>query len=147
MRERETPEVIAYLDAENAYLDRGLGHTKGLQETLFEEIIARIKQDDAAVPYLRDGYYYYARYEEGKEYAIYCRKKGSLNAPEEIIVDANELAEGHDFFSLRGLEVSSERDIVAFGTDTVGRRFYTLRFKNLNSSDADRFRFCWARAF
>jgi oligopeptidase B len=87
------------------------------------------------VPYLYEGFYYYSRYEVGKEYAIYCRKKGTLDAPEEILVDANELAKGHDFFSISGLAVSSDRNILAFATDTVGRRFYKIRFKNLSSGE------------
>jgi oligopeptidase B len=136
LRERENPEVIAYLAAENAYLDQVLAHTEALQEKLFEEITGRIKEDDSSVPYLDDGYYYYRRYEEGGEYPIYCRKEGSLEAPEEILVDGNAWAEGHGFFSLAPPRVSSGRDILAFAIDTVGRRFYTLRFKNLTTGEA-----------
>ena len=95
LKERENPEVIAYLEAENKYLDKVMKHTEGLQETLFEEITGRIKKNDESVPYLDDGYYYYYRFEEGKEYAIYCRKPGTLEAPEEVMLDANVLAEGH----------------------------------------------------
>ena len=131
LKDRDNPDVVAYLTAENDYLDAVMKHTEAFQETLFEEIKGRIKKDDSSVPYFLEGYYYYSRYEEGKEYAIYCRKKGSLDSPEEIMVDANELAKGHDFFSIAGLRVSTNRNILAYGTDTVGRRFYTLRFKNL----------------
>ncbi len=135
LKDRDNPEVIAYLKAENDYLDAVMKHTEAFQETLFEEIKGRIKKDDSSVPYFFEGYYYYSRYEEGKEYAIYCRKKGSLDSPEEIMVDANELAKGHDFFSITGLSVSSDRKILAFATDTVGRRFYTVRFKNLATGE------------
>ncbi len=135
LNEREDPEVIAYLTAENAYLDGVMKHTEGLQSALFEEIKGRIKKDDASAPYPNGGYYYYYRYRGDEEYAIYSRKEGSLDAPEQIMIDANELAEGHDFFSLGTLSVSSRRDILAFSVDTVGRRFYTLRFKNLKSGE------------
>jgi oligopeptidase B len=131
LKEREHPDVIAYLEAENEYLDKMMRHTRKLQDELFEEIKGRIKPNDETVPYLLEGYYYYSRYEEGKEYAIHCRKRGDLEAPEEITLDGNRLAEGHEYFALRGLQVSSGRDILAFGSDTFGRRFYTLRFKNL----------------
>jgi oligopeptidase B len=135
LKDRDDPEVLSYLKAENDYLEAVMKHTEAFQETLFEEIKGRIKKDDSSVPYLYEGYYYYSRYEAGKEYAIYCRKKGSLDAPEEILVDANELAKGHDFFSITGLSVSSDRNILAFATDTVGRRFYTIRFKNLSTGE------------
>jgi len=133
LRERDNPDVLAYLEAENAYLDAVMKHTEGLQEQLFQEIKGRIKKDDSTVPYAYDGYYYFTRVEADKEYEIYCRKKGSLDAPEEILVDANELAEGHEYFSIRGVRVSSGRDKLVFGVDTVGRRFYELRFKNLTT--------------
>ncbi len=135
LKERENPEVIAYLEAENEYLDKMMRHTRKLQDELFEEIKGRIKPNDETVPYLLEGYYYYSRFEEGKEYAIHCRKRGDLAAPEEITLDGNRLAEGHEFFALRGLQVSSGRDILAFGSDTFGRRFYTLRFKNLDTGE------------
>ncbi len=135
LKEREDPEVIAYLTAENAYLDGVMKHTEGLQAALFEEIKGRIKKDDASAPFPYDGYYYYHRYQGDAEYAIYSRKEGSLDAPEQILVDGNELAEGHDFFSLGTLSVSSGRDILAFSIDTVGRRFYTLRFKQLTNGE------------
>ena len=135
LKERENPEVIAYLEAENAYTESVMAHTKDLQEALFEEITGRIKQDDASVPYKQDGYWYYRRYEEGKEYPIYCRKKESLEADEEVMLDANVLAEGHEFFSIQGTQVSSGEDILAYAQDTVGRRFYTIRFKNLTTGE------------
>ena len=135
LREREDPEVIAYLEAENAYLDTVFGHTKPLQEKLFDEIIGRIKQDDASVPYKKGDYYYSWRYPEGGEYRIYCRRKGSLEADEEVMLDGNALAEGHDYFSLRGVDVSPEHDVVAYAVDTVGRRKYTLRFHDLATGE------------
>ncbi len=135
LKERENPEVIDYLTAENAYLDGVMKHTEKLQDALFEEIKGRIKKDDASAPFPYDGYYYYYRYQGDEEYAIYGRKKDSLDAPEQIMVNANELAQGHDFFSLGTLSVSSGRDVLAFSVDTVGRRFYTLRFKNLTTGE------------
>ncbi len=135
LKERENPEVIAYLEAENAYKEAVLKHTEPLQQKLYDEIVGRIKKDDDSVPYERDGYYYYVRYVEGGEYPIYCRKKGSLDAEEEVMLDGNAMSEGHDFFSLRGVEVSSGQDIVAYSIDTVGRRFYTTSFKNLTTGE------------
>ncbi len=135
LRERGNPEVIAYLESENAYTDTIMRHTEGFQEDLFEEIKGRIKQTDLSVPYKRDDYYYYTRVMEGKEYPIYCRKKGSLDAPEEVMIDANAMAEGHKFSSIGGVDISSGQDIVSFAQDTLGRRFYTLRFKNLSTGE------------
>ncbi|MFB3131151.1 MAG: S9 family peptidase [Rhodothermales bacterium] len=135
LKERENPDVVAYLEAENDYTEAVMAHTRDLQEALFEEITARIKQDDASVPYKRDDYWYYQRYEEGKEYPIYCRKRASLEADEQIMLDVNELAKGHAFFSVRGAEVSSGQDILAYAEDNVGRRFYTIRFKNLTTGE------------
>jgi oligopeptidase B len=135
LRARTSPEVIEYLEAENAYTDSMMAPTLGLQDLLFEEIKARIKQTDESVPYKMDDYYYYNRYEEGKEYAIYCRKPGSLDAPEEVILDVNELAEGHEFFSVRRFLISHEQDIMAYAADTVGRRKYTIYFKNLSTGE------------
>ncbi len=135
MREREDPEVRAYLEAENAYTNSMMGHTEDLQNTLFEEFKTRIKQTDESVPYRIDDYFYYSRVVEGKDYPIYCRKRGSLEAPEEVMVDANELAAGHGFYSLRTRVVSPGQDILAFAEDTVGRRFYTIRFKDLGTGE------------
>jgi oligopeptidase B len=135
LKERDNPEVIAYLKAENAYTEAVMAHTKGLQETLFEEMKGRIKPDDASVPYKLDDYWYYVRYEEDKEYPIHCRKKGSLEAEEEVMLDVNELAEGHEHFRVRGVEVSFGQDILAYAYDAVGRRLYTIRFKNLTTGE------------
>ena len=131
LRERENAEVISYLEAENSYTEKLTAHTKGLQETLFEEIKGRIKQSDESVPYRQDDYFYYTRYENGKDYPIYCRKRGSLEAREEVIVDANDLAKGHGYFGMRGMNVSTGQNLIAFGIDTVGRRKYDVHFKNL----------------
>src|SRR5499426_3716763 len=135
LRERDNLEVIAYLSAENAYAEKEMAHTKGFEEKLFEEIKARFKQTDMSVPYKRDDYFYYTRYEEGKEYPIYARKRGSLDEREEIMLDANILAEGHEFFAIGGMAVSSERDLLAYAVDTQGRRVYTTYLKNLATSE------------
>lgn len=135
LRERENPEVIAYLENEYDYTEAMMAHTESLQDEIFEEIRGRIKEDDSSVPYLENGYYYYTRYEEEKEYPIYCRKKGSLDAEEEIILNVNDLAEGHDFYNVRGLSVSPNNDLLAFGADTTGRRIYTIQVKNLKTGE------------
>ncbi len=135
LRERENPEVIAYLKAENAYTDTMMRHTENFQNELYEEIVGRIKQTDVSVPYQQEGYFYYTRFEEGKEYPIYCRKKRSLEAPEEIILDANERAAGHGFYSTGSRAVSSNGNLLAFSEDTVGRRFFTIRVKNLSTGE------------
>ncbi len=135
LKERENPKVVDYLKAENEYTEAVMAHTKTLQDSLFEEIKGRIKQDDASVPYKLDDYYYYTRFEEGGEYPIYCRKKGSLEAAEEIMLDVNVMAKGHDFFAVRGNIVSREQNLLAFAADTVGRRIYTIQFKNLNTGE------------
>jgi len=133
LNERENPKVRAYLEEENAYTDAVMAPNAALEDTLFEEIKGRIKQTDESVPYLLDGYYYYTRYEEGRSYPIYCRKKGSLEAPEQVMVDVNELAEGHEHMRVRGLEVSSGQNLLAYATDPVGRRIYTIHIKDLDS--------------
>ena len=135
MRERDNPKVIAYLHAENEYTRSILNHTRDLQQELFEEITGRIKQDDSSVPYRLKGYYYYHRFEEGQEYPIFCRKKGKLDSPEEIILDVNILAQGHSYYQVAGMKLSHDHTILAFGVDTVGRRIYTIYFKNLNSGE------------
>jgi oligopeptidase B len=133
LKERENPKVIDYLKAENAYTEEVMKHTEALQEKLFEEIKGRIKQDDRSVPYRHDEYFYYTRQEDGKEYDIYCRKKGSLDSLEQIILNVNTLAEGHDFCQVAGIDASPDHSILAYGVDTVGRRFYTLHFKDMNT--------------
>ena len=131
LKERENPEVIRYLEKENDYNDTLTAHTKEFQKVLFEEMKGRIKEDDASVPYKLNGYWYITRYETGKGYPIYSRKKGSLDAEEEILFDCNVEAEGHSYFKMRGLSVSPDNNLIAFGVDTVSRRNYDIRIKNL----------------
>jgi oligopeptidase B len=132
---RSKPEVIDHLKAETAYADAVLAHTKPAQELLYNEIIGRIKQDDATVPYRKNGYWYYVRFEVGKEYPIHARKKGSLDAPEEILLDANQLAEGKAFYQASGLMVSDDGEQLVYAEDVTGRRQYVLRFKNLKTGE------------
>ena len=133
LNERENPEVIAYLEAENHYADACLKHTEPLQQQLFKEITGRIKQDDNSVPIKIRDYYHYTRFEEGKEYPIYCRKKHSLDAPEEIILDGNVLAEGHAFFQIGEVSLSEDDRLLAYSVDTVSRRIYTVYIKDLGT--------------
>ena len=134
LNERENPEVIAYLDAENAYYDSNTAHTKDFQTALFEEMKSRIKKDDSSVPYKYNGYWYITRYEKGKDYPVYTRKKETLSAKEELLFDCNEMAKGHAYFNLRGLNISPDNSLVAFATDTIGRRQYNLYIKNLKTN-------------
>jgi oligopeptidase B len=135
LRERDNPEVIAYLEAENDYTEAVMAGAADLQEKLYEEIVGRIKQDDDSVPYKKGDSFYYHRYEEGDEYPIYCRKRESLQGDEEIMLDASQLAEGHEFFTMWGFKVSPDATTVAYAVDTVGRRFNTLRFRNLETGE------------
>ena len=129
----QTQRVIDYINLENIYKEQSLAHTNKLQDKLFNEMVARIKKDDNTTPYLKNGYYYYSRFEKNKEYAIHCRKKGSLDAKEEIILDENELAEGYDYFALYDKYVSPDNNWLAFNIDTLSRRFYTIYFKDLRT--------------
>lgn len=135
LNERENPKVVAYLEAENAYKDAVLKHTAEFQENLFDEMVGRIKQTDMSVPYKTRDFFYYTRYEEGREYPIYCRKRGSLGADEEVLLNVNEMAEGFDFFQISGLTVSSNNEMISYGVDTVSRRKYTIHFKNLKTGE------------
>ncbi|MCD6354636.1 MAG: S9 family peptidase [Prolixibacteraceae bacterium] len=135
MRERENTEVLAYLNAENAYLDAVMKHTEPEQKKLFDEIKSKIKQEDESVPYKKDGYFYYTRTVPETEYFLVCRKKGTLDAKEEIMIDVNKMAKGHDFFQLAGSSVSTNNKLLAFGVDTVSRRKYTIHFKNLETGE------------
>lgn len=135
LSQRDDKEVIDYLNAENAYLKKELGHTESFQDQLFNEIVGRIQQTDLSVPYLSNGYFYYSRYEEGKEYPIFCRKEGSLENEEEIMLDGNEMAKGHSYFQIGGLSVSPDNKMLAYGVDVVSRRLYTLHFKNLETGE------------
>ena len=135
LNERDNPEVIDYLNAENDYRDAYMKDYKNLENELFEEIKSRIKEDDISVPYLDNGYYYYTRYEKGKQYPIYCRKKDNLSNPEEILIDANKMSEGHEYFRVGGIDISPNNKIMAYSVDTVSRRLYTIKFKNLESGE------------
>ncbi|MEL6942563.1 MAG: oligopeptidase B, partial [Bacteroidota bacterium] len=135
MRDREDQAVIDHLMAENSYTKEMTAHLETLQEELFEEIKGRIKEEDQSVPYKDNGYYYITRYEKGKEYPIYSRKKESLDAEEEILLNVNELAKDHDYFNVSGRTISMDNKLMAYGEDTLSRRIYTLRFKNLETGE------------
>jgi oligopeptidase B len=135
LREREDPQVIAYLEAENAYTAAHMAHTEALQERIFREIRGRIQETDESVPYRLGSYWYYTRMEEGKNYPIFARRHGSLDAPEEILLDANERAAGRSYYQVMGFHVSSGEDIVAFAEDTVGRQIATIHFKDLRTGE------------
>jgi len=130
-----TQEVLDYLNGENTYREGVMSHLKGFQDELFEEIKGRIKKDDASVPYKSNGYWYYTRYEKGKEYPFYCRKKGTKEADEEVMVNVNEMAEGFDYYQLGGLSVSPDNKWLAYSVDTLSRRIYTIHFKNLETGE------------
>jgi oligopeptidase B len=135
LRNREDPDTIAYLEAENAYTKSVMDPTAPLQQKLYDEMLSRIQQTDLSVPIRRDGYFYYTRTEEGKQYAIYCRKQGSLDAPEEILLDGNVLAEGQKYFRVGNFLVSPDGKLLAYSTDIVGDETYTIRVKNLTTGD------------
>ncbi|WP_158728028.1 MULTISPECIES: S9 family peptidase [unclassified Flavobacterium] len=135
LNKRENPEVIDYLNQENSYYEAMTADTKGFQKELYEEMKSRIKEDDESVPYLYNGYYYITRFETGKDYPIYSRKKGSLTAAEEILFNCNDLAKGHSYFQLGGLSLSPDNKFASFGVDTVGRRIYTIQVKNLETGE------------
>ena len=131
----QTQDVLDYLNAENTYTKSVLNHTETFQEKLYTEIIGRIKQIDESVPYKKNGYFYYTRYEEDKEYPIYCRKIESMENTEEVMLNVNEMAEGHDYYSIRSLRVSKNNQLLAFGVDTLSRRIYTIKIKNLKTGE------------
>lgn len=133
MKDREHPEVIDYLNAENDYCDAQMEHTKNFQKDLFEEMKARIKEDDASVPYKYNGYWYITRFEKGKDYPIYIRKKDSLDNAEELLFDCNKMAEGESYFKLAGISISPDNKLVSYGIDKTGRRNYTIYIKNLKT--------------
>ncbi len=135
LKERENSDVIAYLEAENSYRESKMKGTEKFQKDLFDEIVGRIKQTDESVPYLDNGYYYYARFEEGKEYPIYCRKRGTLDAKEEVLANVNEMAKGYSYYNARGFSVSPNNRFMAIGIDTVSRRKYTIYIKDLETGE------------
>ena len=133
LNDKENKDVISYLEAENTYYDSLTKHTKDFQESLFQEMKGRIKEDDSSVPYKLNGYWYSTRYVIGGEYPLYSRFKENLEATEEIIFNCNDMAKGHDYFSLGGIAISPDNKLAAFGVDTVSRRQYTLQIKNLET--------------
>ncbi len=138
--DRSDPEALAYLEQENAYANEVLAPLDGFRQSLYDEIVARIPQDDTSVPYFKDGFWYYGRVEAGKEYGISCRRPGERGtfpegATEEVILDQNERADGQSYYRLGGLSVSDDGTQMAIGEDTVSRRLYTLRFKNLATGE------------
>ncbi|SDS63299.1 oligopeptidase B [Gillisia sp. Hel1_33_143] len=135
MNDRENPAVINYLENENEYNDMMTAHTAAFQKSLFKEMKGRIKEDDSSVPYKLHGYWYLTRFEKGKDYPVYSRKKETLETSEDILFDVNLMAEGFDYYSLGGLNVSPDNKLIAFGVDTVSRRKYTIRIKDLESGE------------
>ena len=133
LREKTSPSVQSYLQAEDAFAESAMKHTKGLQEKLYNEMLSHIKQTDTNVPYRNGNYFYYSRTEEGKQYPIYCRKKGSLEATEEVILDQNELAKGQKFMSVGMFVPSDDGNLLAYSTDNTGYRQYTLQIKDLRT--------------
>ncbi|UNK48634.1 S9 family peptidase [Lysobacter sp. S4-A87] len=132
---RKNPEMLAYLNAENAYADALMAPLKPLENKLYEEIVSRIKQDDSSVPYRERGYHYYSRFETGQDYPIHARRSGNMEAPEQVLLDVNVMAQGKDYFSVGDWEVSQDNQILAWADDAVGRRQYTIRFKNLATGE------------
>ena len=131
LRDRNDPDTLKYLESENRYTEAVMKHTDGLQSKLYSEILGRIKQTDLSVPLKRDGYFYYSRTVEGKQYAIRCRKKGSLDAPEEILLDENQMAEGHKYFRVGNFSISPNHRLLAYSVDYDGDEAYTIHVKNL----------------
>lgn len=134
-KNEDSTKVLDYLKAENAYADTMMAGTKDFQKQLYTEMRARIKEKDESVPYLSNGYYYYSRMVEGKDYFVFCRKKGNTEAPEEILLDVNTMAEGHGYYSVSGLSVSPDNKLMAYGVDSVGRRQYVIHIKNLETEE------------
>ncbi|WP_126245547.1 S9 family peptidase [Chitinophaga rhizosphaerae] len=135
LNERDNPKVIAYLEAENKYTDTMLSPVRTLREQLFNELKGRIKEKDESAPILENGYVYYTRYEEGKEYPLYCRKKGETSAPEELYLDVNDLAKGHAYYQVGSADISPDNKLLVYAQDTVSRRLYNLRIKNLETGE------------
>jgi oligopeptidase B len=135
LNQRGNKEVEDYLHAENAYTAEAMSDVEELKEKLYNEIIGRIKQDDTSVPYKENSYFYYTRYQTGSEYPIFCRKRQTLEAPEEIVLNVNEMAVGHSYYNISGYSVSPDNKYAAFGVDTVGRRIFTIHFKNLETGE------------
>jgi oligopeptidase B len=130
---RQSVEVLNYLDSENAYRDAEMASTNALQQKLYNEIIGRLKPDDASVPVYKHGYWYYTRFEPGLDYPIYARRKGSLSAPEQVMLEGNDMAKGHEYFRIGATAISPDGKSLAYTEDVVGRRQYTLKIKNLSA--------------
>jgi len=130
---RQSVEVLNYLDSENAYRDVAMASTNALQQKLYNEIIGRLKPDDASVPVYKHGYWYYTRFEPGLDYPIYARRKGSLSAPEQVMLEGNDMAKGHEYFRIGATAISPDGKLLAYTEDVVGRRQYTLKIKNLSA--------------
>ena len=126
-----TQEVLDYLNEENAFFEAEMQHTKAFQDDLFEELKGRIKEDDSSVPYKKNGYFYITKFEIGKQYPIYTRKKETLEAEEELLFDVNTMAEGHDYYTIGGLSISPDNTKAIYGVDTISRRQYILYVKDL----------------
>ena len=135
LNDREDEEVISYLNEENTYFEEMTRHTKDFEAELFEEMKSRIKEDDESIPFKKKGYFYITRFEKGGQYPIHSRKKGSLDAKEEILFNVNEMAKDFEYYSLKGVSVSPNNQLVVFGVDTISRRQYTLQFKNLETGE------------
>jgi oligopeptidase B len=133
--ERSDPDVIAYLEAENGFFDEAMAHTEEMQSTLYDEMVARLDPDESSVPYEKDGWWYYYRYEPEKDYAIYARRRGSMEADEEILVDGNQRAEGHDYYSLGNLEMSDDHRYAAIAEDTLSRRIHEIRILDTQTGE------------
>ena len=129
LNERENPEVIDYLNSENQYQETMMKDTEELQKHLYDEIVGRIKQDDVSYPVKRNGYYYYSRYDEGKEYPVFCRRKDNMDNPEQVLLDGNEMAKGHHYFDIGAYSVSPDNNMLAYSVDTVSRRQYDIYVK------------------
>ncbi|HEX6571012.1 MAG TPA: hypothetical protein VF055_03240, partial [Steroidobacteraceae bacterium] len=130
---RTSPDVLAYLKAENEYRDAVTAALRPLEDELYREIVGRILQDDSSVPYRDHGWYYYRRFETGDEYPIFARRPGSLESPEQVLIDLREQARGLEYYDIGALEVSEDNRLLAYTEDTVGRRQHTLRFKSLET--------------
>ena len=135
LREKTKPEVIRYLEAENAYTEASLAHTKDLQKTLYREMVGRIQEDDEDVPVRRGNYYYYSRTESGKQYRIYCRKQDSLDAPEEVLLDLNVEAQGKAYLGLGIYRTSPDHSLLAYSLDTDGAECYTVHVRDLKTGE------------
>ncbi|KGO98400.1 S9 family peptidase [Novilysobacter defluvii] len=132
---RQDPDVIAYLEAENAYADAYMARLKPLEDRLYDEIVGRIKQDDSSVPYRERGWWYYSRFETGQDYPVYARRHGSMEAPEQVLLDVNAMAAGKDYFNIGDWEVSQDNRLLAWAEDDVGRRQYVVRIKDIDSGE------------